>query len=75
MASMDLAVGMACCILIFLWVQDELSFNTSHKNYDNLYTTIPELNDAKYYANPLARGLFSHDRDAHANHIDSLRYE
>ena len=27
-----LAVGMACCILIFLWVQDELSYDKFHEN-------------------------------------------
>ena len=32
-----LAIGMACCILILLWVQDELSFDSFHKNADNLY--------------------------------------
>ena len=32
-----LAIGMACCILIFMWVQDELSFNSYHKNADNIY--------------------------------------
>jgi len=32
-----LAIGMACCILIFLWVQDELSFDQFHQNADHLY--------------------------------------
>ena len=32
-----LAIGMACCILIFLWVQDELRFDQFHENGDNLY--------------------------------------
>jgi predicted permease len=51
---MGLAVGMACCILILLWVQDELSFDRFHENFDNLYTTNPELEGAKYFSNPLA---------------------
>jgi predicted permease len=51
---MGLAVGMACCILILLWVQDELSFDRFHENFDNLYATIPELQGSKYYSNPLA---------------------
>ncbi|MDH5744892.1 MAG: ABC transporter permease, partial [Candidatus Aminicenantes bacterium] len=34
-----LAVGIACCALILLWVQDELSFDTFHENYKELYTT------------------------------------
>jgi len=32
-----LAVGIACCILIFLWVQDEFSYDQFHENGDNLY--------------------------------------
>jgi len=51
---MGLAIGMACCILILLWVQDEVSYEKFHENYKNLYRTIPELNDTKYYSNPLA---------------------
>ena len=51
---MGLAIGMACCILILLWVQDELSFDKFHENYDDIYTTIPELGGTKYYSNPLA---------------------
>jgi putative ABC transport system permease protein len=51
---MGLAVGMACCILILLWVQDELSYDKFHANYDDIYRTIPELQDTKFSANPLA---------------------
>ncbi|WP_310587836.1 hypothetical protein [Larkinella punicea] len=31
-----LAVGMAIAMLIGLWMHDELSFNTSHKNYNRI---------------------------------------
>ena len=31
-----LSVGMAVTMLIGLWVRDELSFNTSHENYDRI---------------------------------------
>jgi len=56
---MGLAVGMACCILILLWVQDELSFDKFHGNYSDLYRTVPELQGAKYASNPLAlAGVF-----------------
>jgi len=34
---LGLAVGMACFILITLWIQDELSFDKFHANKDNLY--------------------------------------
>ncbi len=32
-----LAIGMACCLLISLWVLDELSFNRFHTQVDQLY--------------------------------------
>ena len=51
---MGLAVGMACCILILLWIQDELSYDKFHKNYSDIYRTIPELQNTKLSANPLA---------------------
>ena len=34
-----LAIGMACAGLIFLWVEDELTFNHYFSNRDNLYKT------------------------------------
>jgi putative ABC transport system permease protein len=34
---LGLAVGMACFILITLWIRDELSFDKFHANKDNLY--------------------------------------
>jgi len=38
-----LAVGIACCVLILLWVQNELSFNKFHKNYKEIYRTALNL--------------------------------
>jgi len=32
-----LAIGMACCVLIFLWVHDELSYDQYHKNRDQIF--------------------------------------
>ncbi|MGD1046420.1 MAG: ABC transporter permease [Bacteroidota bacterium] len=37
---LGLAVGMACTILILLWVQDELSFDTFNKNYNTIYRIV-----------------------------------
>ena len=33
-----LAIGIACASLIFLWVQDELTYNHNYQKRDNLYT-------------------------------------
>jgi len=38
-----LAIGMAACILILLYVQDELSFDNFHKNSDNIYRLTREV--------------------------------
>lgn len=37
-----LAVGMACSILIFLWVKHELSYDRFHKNAKDIYRVIME---------------------------------
>ncbi|MEE4197421.1 MAG: ABC transporter permease [Bacteroidales bacterium] len=39
---LGLSVGMACSILIFLWVQDELSFDRFHDKADQIYRVIME---------------------------------
>ena len=39
-----LAIGITACILIALWIQDELSRDTYHDNYQNIYRIIT-LND------------------------------
>jgi len=38
-----LAIGMAACILILLWVQDELSYDRFHKSSDHLYRVFAEF--------------------------------
>ena len=35
-----LSVGIAACVLIMLWVQDELTFDRFHKNVDNIFRVI-----------------------------------
>ena len=52
---LGLAVGMACFILIALWVQDELSFDKFHVNKAQLYLlTITHPNDIVDYNVPYA---------------------
>ena len=58
-----LAFGLACSILIFYWVQDELGYNMFHKNAGRLYSvnkayeigTKTEFNRSTPY--PLARAV------------------
>jgi ABC-type antimicrobial peptide transport system permease subunit len=35
-----LALGMACALLIMLWVNDEFQYNRFHKNYSSLYQVM-----------------------------------
>jgi len=35
-----LAIGLACAMLIFLWVQDELSYDRFNENVDDLYRIV-----------------------------------
>jgi putative ABC transport system permease protein len=37
---LGLGIGLACFILIMLWVQDELSYDRFHKNCDDIYIII-----------------------------------
>ncbi len=34
---LGLTIGIAACLLLFLWVQDELSYDRFHKNADRIY--------------------------------------
>lgn len=38
-----LAVGMACCLFILLYVRDELSFDQFHQNADRIYRVTREI--------------------------------
>ena len=38
-----LAVGIACAVLIFLWVEDELTYNHQFKNRDRLYKVMQTM--------------------------------
>ena len=40
---MGLAVGMACCIIILLGIQDTLSYDRFHENADDIYRIIQEV--------------------------------
>ena len=43
-----LAVGMACCLLILLYVQHELSFDQYHHNKDRLYRLATRIQGAAF---------------------------
>lgn len=47
-----LSIGIAGCILILLWVNDELSYDRFHKNADQLYRVVIEENGARRVTTP-----------------------
>lgn len=49
-----LAIGLACFILIIMWVQDELSYDTFHENAENLYRTTLSTPDGIWESSPWA---------------------
>jgi putative ABC transport system permease protein len=49
-----LAVGIACCILILLWVQDELSFDRFHKNHKQIFRTTLNIKGQWMSSSPWA---------------------
>jgi len=49
------AIGIACCIFIFLWVQDELSYDRFHENVDDLYRVVEHQVQTDGTVFPIAR--------------------
>jgi len=47
-----LAIGLASSILIFLWVQNELSYDKFHKNAGEIYRVTCDLGDSKNATTP-----------------------
>lgn len=72
-----LALGMACTILILLWVQDELSFDKFNKNADSIYRVVEnqqyaggEIFPVAVTPGPLANSLM----DTYPEIINSTRF-
>jgi predicted permease len=54
-----LSLGMACAVLILLWINDEVQFNRFHKNYSRLYQVLEnQTYDGKTYTFSAMPGLF-----------------
>ncbi len=72
-----LAAGMACCILISLWVLDELNYNNFHDNGDNIYGVVISTGmDGKRSSHssspvPMALGL----KEGLPDIVDAVRYK
>ncbi|MGD8538556.1 MAG: ABC transporter permease [Candidatus Aminicenantes bacterium] len=70
-----LAIGMACCLLILLWIVDEISYDRFHNNAENIYrvNSIQHLPDRvvrhALTPAPLAHALLNE----HAEILKSVR--
>jgi len=51
-----LAVGMACCILFYLWIQDELSYNRFHDHAERLYRIVSHRDGSWSASTPFSLG-------------------
>jgi len=51
---LGLSIGMACCILIFLWVQHELSYDRFHEKADDLYIITVTSDSRTWTSSPWA---------------------
>lgn len=40
---LGLSIGMAASVLVFLWILDELSFDSFHENYKNIYRIVTTM--------------------------------
>lgn len=53
-----LAIGLAVCIFIFFWVQDELSYESCHDKSDRIYRILVETRRLSSYTAPkISEGL------------------
>lgn len=71
-----LALGIACCLLIILYVKDELTFDRFHKNGENIYrmqTTI-SMNDTKQIFNAVGLPAGPTMAEALPEIVDHVRY-
>jgi len=71
-----LAIGMACCLLITIWVLDELSYDKFHENAANLYR-VEENQDysgRQFHVNVTPHPLAPALKDEIPEIIDATRY-
>ena len=46
---LGLAIGIACAGFIFLWVEDETTFNNNHLKKDRLYLVMKTINSISFF--------------------------
>ena len=55
-----LAISLATCVFIVLWVQDERSYDRFHNDAGNIYLTVTHFNvEGQTMSAPLSSGAFA----------------
>lgn len=71
-----LAIGIACCLIIFLWMKGELSYDRFHKNGEELYRIFQESPQGgkvlRFTSTPSALGPLL--KDQYPEIIDTARH-
>jgi putative ABC transport system permease protein len=62
-----LAIGMACCMLIMLWVQDELNYEKFNQNIDDIFCVVNySTENPDSYSSSIPAPLIPHLKDKYA---------
>ncbi len=69
-----LAIGMACTILILLWIQDELAYDRFHEKGDNIYRVIVEDEQGQQFAGTCPIPLGPQAKQTYPEVLDSTRF-
>ena len=71
-----LAIGIACCLIIFLWMQVELSYDRFHENAEDLYRVVQESPQGGqiFHIDVTPSGLGPLLKERYPEIIDSARY-
>jgi putative ABC transport system permease protein len=70
-----LAIGMACAILILLWIQYELSFDRFHANTGQLYQAVYKFEDQEVYGRYLPGPLAALLKEDYPDIVNSTSYK
>jgi predicted permease len=71
-----LAIGMACCMLILLWVQDELNYEKFNENIDDIFCVVQwnSEDQTKIYSPSIPAPLIPFLKDRYAGIKHASRY-
>jgi len=70
-----LAIGMACTILILLWVQYELSFDRFHNNAGRIYRVSAHYHDPDDFGRYLPGPLAAYLKEGYPEILDATSYK